>query len=356
MLTGRRLALGMLVVWVGSCSPQSIDRSPSIDDQRSQPPPVNPEIAGTGGAAAPVLDGGGDDGLAAAGGAGGNGDPVTEPPPTGSEGSGGQGGLGENSGQGGSTVLADAGSPPPLPDSAPPPGPPDALPPPVDVAAVPDLAPLDTAVSVDSAVPPMAPATVAFVVGSAANPTPGDRRLAARMIERGLRVRLVDHTLPGDALSAAQLVLISASCASANIGATFRAVALPVVSLEAFVFDDMGLTGAEKSVDFDEDQGTVINITNVGHELAAGLSGSLTVAASPANLAWGRPSATAVTIAVLATSSAKTALFAYDRGTLMAGLAAPARRVGFFATETLAETLSDAGLALFDAAIAWALR
>jgi hypothetical protein len=40
----------------------------------------------------------------------------------------------------------------------------------------------------------------------------------------------------------------------------------------------------------------------------------------------------------------------------MMGLAAPARRVGFFATDTLSETLTDGGLALFDAAIAWALR
>ena len=75
-----------------------------------------------------------------------------------------------------------------------------------------------------------------------------------------------------------------------------------------------------------------------------------------ANLAWGRPGAGALKIAALASAPGKTALFAYDRGTLMAGLAAPARRVGFFATETLAESLTPGGLALFDAAIAWALR
>ena len=50
-------------------------------------------------------------------------------------------------------------------------------------------------------------------------------------------------------------------------------------------------------------------------------------------------------------------VFAYERGAPMPGLpAAPARRVGLFLQNYTAEVMSDAGWALFDAAIAWAMR
>ena len=197
---------------------------------------------------------------------------------------------------------------------------------------------------------------MAFVVGNAGDPTAGDRLMAARLREQGLEVRLVDHGQPAQALTGASLILVSASCISTNIGALFRDTPVPVVSLEAFILDDMGFVGPEKSVDLDEDQGTEVTVTNPGHELGAGLTGTFPVATATANLAWGRPAPGAVVIATIPGNAAKVAVHAYDRMGAMIGLQAPARRVAFFATDVLAETLTAEGWRLFDAAIAWALR
>ena len=49
------------------------------------------------------------------------------------------------------------------------------------------------------------------------------------------------------------------------------------------------------------------------------------------------------------------AIFCYETGARMAALNAPARRVGFFLTETSASELTPEGWALFDAALTWAL-
>ena len=204
--------------------------------------------------------------------------------------------------------------------------------------------------------PPMPqPGRVAFVVGNASDPTPGDRRMAAHLRERGLEVRLVDHSQPTMAIGGGGLILLSASCASTNIAGSFRDVPQPVISLEAFVLDDMGLTGPERSVDHDEDQATTIAIAST-HELTAGLSGVLTISPSMANMAWGRPVPGAIRVATLAANADKAAVFAYDRGTPMIGLSAPARRVAFFASDVLVETMNDDGWRLFDAAIVWAFR
>jgi IPT/TIG domain/Bacterial TSP3 repeat len=99
---------------------------------------------------------------------------------------------------------------------------------------------------------------------------------------------------------------------------------------------------------------TQLTITNSSHPLAAGLSGTLTVVSAASSFAWGKPNANAVSIATLTSDSMKKVIFGYDKDATMPGLAAPARRVGIFLTDTTGSSLNSNGTVLFDAAIKWA--
>jgi hypothetical protein len=57
----------------------------------------------------------------------------------------------------------------------------------------------------------------------------------------------------------------------------------------------------------------------------------------------------------MAGDSTRAALFAFPSGAEMVGLVAPAPRVGFAIRETAAANLTSDGLALFDAAVTFAL-
>ena len=58
----------------------------------------------------------------------------------------------------------------------------------------------------------------------------------------------------------------------------FRSVAVPVVCCEGWSYDDMRMTNAGSGTDYDDvSTYTKVTITNAGHPLAAGLSGSITI-------------------------------------------------------------------------------
>jgi hypothetical protein len=60
-----------------------------------------------------------------------------------------------------------------------------------------------------------------------------------------------------------------------------------------------------------------------------------------------------VKVASIVGTPTQIAIFSFERGAQMAGLAAPARRVAFFLSNTTA--LNANGWTLFDAAVRWAL-
>ena len=150
------------------------------------------------------------------------------------------------------------------------------------------------------------------------------------------------------------LVVISSTVIPANVASKFRNVAVPVVTWEFDLFDDQGMTGTVSGTDFGTaTTQTQVSISNSSHPMAAGLSGTQTVAAS-SNFTWGKPNANAVRIATLTGDATKFAIFGYDKMAAMPGLEAPARRVGFFLTDTTAAGLTTNGGLLFDAAVKWA--
>ncbi|MBI4659521.1 MAG: Ig-like domain-containing protein [Verrucomicrobia bacterium] len=187
----------------------------------------------------------------------------------------------------------------------------------------------------------------------------GDALVRDRLASFGFNVVIVDDTLSqeSDAFGR-KLVVNSSSVDSGAIAAKFRNVTIPVVSWEQANQDDFAMTG-----DTATDRGTVTNQTQIAildttHPLAGGFkAGPLTVAASPTEVGWGLPAASATRIATVVGNADQAAIYGYDKGAaMMGGFTAPARRVHFFTTDASFPLLNADGLKLFDAALSWALE
>jgi hypothetical protein len=141
---------------------------------------------------------------------------------------------------------------------------------------------------------------------------------------------------------------------SSEIRSRFRDLAVPILVWEPRLFHDLGLTaGSVHAVDWAADPHTALRIEGA-HPLAAGLGGLVDVVRSREQLSWGRVGDAAIRVATLPGAPTKTALFGYERGSLMdGGVQAPARRVALFLFDTTAARLSDPGAALLDAAVLW---
>ncbi len=202
-----------------------------------------------------------------------------------------------------------------------------------------------------------APAPEVLLVGrSSAAPWPGDAAVKSRLESLGYAVTLrgQDEIDVADAEGKA-LVVISSTLQSTSVGATFRDVEVPVLLWEAFILDDMAMTGGVAHSDY----GSIlaqqeVMIADSGHPVAAGLTGLRQVTTADRKLVWGRPAASARVVATAVTDSERAAIFSYEEGAAMVGLAAPARRVGFFLFDDSATVLTADGWALFDAAVCWA--
>lgn len=195
-------------------------------------------------------------------------------------------------------------------------------------------------------------------------PTDTNDQTIKRRLERlgfNVTVKIASNSKTSDA-TGTELVFISESVNSGDVGAKFRDVAVPVISCEPFVFqqDRMGMTLTNTTGPtveyYKQETGNKIKIQNTSHYLAAGLSGDVTFTSSDASkLIWGKPNGNAVVIASVAGDETKIAIFGYETGSAMPGLAAPARRLGFMMGQYSANALNEDGGKLFDAAVRWAV-
>jgi hypothetical protein len=165
----------------------------------------------------------------------------------------------------------------------------------------------------------------------------------------------VKATGASEALAGAQLVVISETVTSANIGSAFAATRVGVVVLEPALFDDMAMTGPQDGTDYGADAATnKLSIVDGGSALAAGLRGDVEVSPAPVRMSWGAPGPAALRVATLAGTQGRWAIFAYETGAGLTQGTAPARRVGLFLHTEAAQLLNAAGAALFEAAARWA--
>jgi hypothetical protein len=206
-----------------------------------------------------------------------------------------------------------------------------------------------------------------LVRGGDSEPAVSDAALVRHLEGLGFDVvQVLDAELVADDARAAELVVISASTLGKVVrerlpAAGLREAAVPIVTCESATFDLLGMTaqragdGVAERNGFGSARGhDAVEIVSPGHALAAGLSGPVSVARAKVAMSWGEPSSDAIRVATLDTNQQLVVQFAYERGSAMAGLRAPARRVGCFISADAAEFLTTEGWALFDAGVRWA--
>jgi len=206
-----------------------------------------------------------------------------------------------------------------------------------------------------------------LVRGGDSEPSAGDALLVGHLRGVGYDVaEVLDAELTAGDVRGADLVVISASTLGKVVRerlprAGLRDAAVPIVTCESATFDLLGMTapriefGSNARSGFGSAPGHAgVEIASPDHPLAAGFQGRIPVASAETALSWGVPSSDAIRVATLDTNPALAAQFAYERGAAMAGLRAPARRVGCFISAEAAELLTSDGWALFDAGVRWA--
>ncbi|MFK8025302.1 MAG: hypothetical protein AB8G26_15200 [Ilumatobacter sp.] len=199
---------------------------------------------------------------------------------------------------------------------------------------------------------------VLMVVGNidaAGLPPVRDRPLLAQVEDLGLEVVLIDDDVAMAADAADKdLVIISSSVSPFKVGAEFRDVATPLLSWEAFLFDDLGFnTRGQRRNGETATRQSVVDIVDGSHPLSAGYLGPQPVATSKAKFSYSRPEGDPIIVGEV---DGDAVIFGFDAGSAMAGeLTAPARRVGFFTNYFVPPSLNEAGRDLFAAAVSWAI-
>jgi hypothetical protein len=199
--------------------------------------------------------------------------------------------------------------------------------------------------------------SLALLVVDAIPLTPSDEALQQRLQRLGYLV----EAQTGAAVSTADaankaVIVVSESTQSKTVTTKFRDVAVPLVSMEPAIFDDLQMTGHMWMSDFgDQHSQRTLSIVLPDHSLAAGLpAGDETVTGADSKYVWGSPAASALAIATITGHPDRVAIFGYESGAPMMGMDAPARRVGWFAGRDTPQVLTEDGWNLFDAAIQWA--
>lgn len=195
-----------------------------------------------------------------------------------------------------------------------------------------------------------------FVVGNTTLNT-SDAAVSNRLASLGFVVttRSSSSVTSADA-DGKTLVVISATSPGDQITNKFTSSATPVVTWEDARFGDMRMTASNSGTDAgNTDAQTQLAIITPSHALAAGLTATNSIFSIPTQVAWGKPNSNAVRIATQTNDPNRVMIFGYEHGAPMFGLNAPARRVGFFLSETNAHLLTTQGWALFDAAVLWGI-
>lgn len=218
-----------------------------------------------------------------------------------------------------------------------------------------------SAVCLTPAVSALAAGDVLMVVANPTTPSANDAAMKARLEAFGFNVVLKEASASqtSDA-NGKVLVLTSASVNSGNVSTKFRDVAVPILNTERALQDEYLMTLNEPTGHGQTPLGQVdIVITDSSNPLAAGLGpGVVTVTTTPTPFTWGVPNENAQVVATLNDGSGHPCIYGYTNGAvLIDGVThAPARRVELYQADEGLSLANSNGVALFDAAVAWALN
>ena len=200
------------------------------------------------------------------------------------------------------------------------------------------------------------PSTAHALLVVGATPLVGnDVPLQARLAQKLTVDVLPEAMATSDSATGKAVVIISSSSSLAMVNTKFRDVNVPVILMEPNLMPSMQMTA-----DVATDHGTVagqtkISLVKPAGPLAAGLSGDVTVYTVPWRVVFGAPSPAAMKVATVVGVADQMAIFAYPKDAMMVGKTAPAKRVGFFAHDSVTANLAEDGLKLLDAAVDWAI-
>jgi hypothetical protein len=226
----------------------------------------------------------------------------------------------------------------------------------IDAAGMPDLRPATPdAITPPDLAPPVR--TAGIIVSNSLAPSFSDQIMRRHLEARGLKVSwLAETTVPAETAGAA-LVVISSDVRRFASFVSLRDSASAIIVMRAAALDDLDMTGANRSIDFDDEDTDDLLILDDRHPLAAGLHGTLPFSATDQPLGWGHPSSQASRVAGLAAVPAKFAIFAYDKGAQMISRPAPGRRVALLiGADRISDREASEASRLFDAAVDWSLR
>jgi hypothetical protein len=205
------------------------------------------------------------------------------------------------------------------------------------------------------AMEPACTGNVLFVVGSETLTT-GDSTILDRLRGLGFVASIISAAMvTTDSAKNTDFCFISRSVRSPEVMASFREQAVPLFVTEYNLYSSLGMVDAVTTASGgDTLASTELRIDDPTHPLAAGFSGIVTVlAAGKGQYGFGVPGSSATIVATLVGEAQGSAIFAYERGAPMFGLAAPARRVGYFLDIQASTRLTEEGWAMFDAAALW---
>jgi hypothetical protein len=196
-----------------------------------------------------------------------------------------------------------------------------------------------------------------FVVANAESINAAEYKIDSVLQEMGFTVSIVGQDDVTDAnVDGMSLVLISATVSSGTVTtnlAGIREVNVPVICWEPFIYDHLGFS----ELDGGEFNASEIQIVGEGHQLAAGLAnGNVTISTVEKGVSYGIPAGDAVIIAVNPANNEQAVIFGYEEGATMFNGTAPAKRVGTFLLNDVADaTMTEDGWKLFIASVKWAM-
>ena len=197
--------------------------------------------------------------------------------------------------------------------------------------------------------------TALFIVADANNLNTAENNILIRLEDMEFEVLALGQDEVDDSWTdGTSLVVISATVTSTTVAENMPGLidlTVPIVNWEPALYDALG----HQETDGGEFSTSEIDIVGEGHPLAAGLSGIVTITEFDKAVSYGTPVGDVITIATSIDSVNQVVLFGYESGAEMAIGTAPARRVGTFLLNDVADALTEDGWALFDASIMWAM-
>jgi thermitase len=187
---------------------------------------------------------------------------------------------------------------------------------------------------------------------------PADALFKQRLEWIGYTVTVKDQDeLTSSHMTGQDVILVSSSVYGDTFAATVRDVAVPVVTWEEDIFEDMRFNATPEVTNnwASGETETKVRMVNTTHPLAAGYAGDVQVFQAANQMPWSKQMASgAIKIATTTFDSGKTSIFGFDKGAQMVGMTAPARRVGLFHNYYGAAHTTP-GWNFFEAAVTWAV-